>query len=157
MSIKYSVKQHGNTPYFQLKYPVISLNNFYSLLILEIPVLNIKRGVNNIKIINTRRRILTRLTGATAHWTDLRNWSGPHQSPDLSPLDYSINHVLKEKVRSLLPGMSRPEHVRVAIKKAWKSMDRSYIEKCIDHFPKRLAEVIKADGAHIEHLMQSPL
>ena len=77
----------------------------------------------------------------------------PAQSPDLSPLDYSVNNYIKDKVSSSLADVSKPDDVRRAIKEAWKNMPRSYIAKVIDHFPKRLKECVKARGAYMEHKM----
>uniref|UniRef100_A0A914D1J2 Uncharacterized protein n=1 Tax=Acrobeloides nanus TaxID=290746 RepID=A0A914D1J2_9BILA len=81
------------------------------------------------------------------HW---RNPTGewPPNSPDLSPLDYSIWSILEEKA------CSKPhpnlESLKKALKKAWKEINLETLIKTVDDFPKRLEACIAANGGYFE-------
>jgi hypothetical protein len=72
----------------------------------------------------------------------------PAASCDLSPLDYSIWGILKDRV-----GEQAYESVTAlkdAIRREWFALDQDVIDRAVDDWPRRLSAVIEADGGHFE-------
>ena len=78
----------------------------------------------------------------------------PPQSPDLSSLDYCINHYIKDCIRANLPPISKPEVIRAQFKKVAREMPRDLVGRAIDHWPKRLQECINCGGGTMGRKLQ---
>src|SRR5215469_6480112 len=74
--------------------------------------------------------------------------SWPPNSPDLNPVDYSVWGALQQMVyRQKITDIN---HLKQVLINCWAQLSQDTLNKAIDQFPKRLAMVIKAKGAHIE-------
>ena len=77
----------------------------------------------------------------------------PPNSPDLSPLDYSVwkrlqDSVDGEKCKTLLD-------LRVALKKHCEILmsDTDYLKKVHENWVKRVEKCIEQEGGHFEHML----
>lgn len=90
----------------------------------------------------------------TQEWLDTNLaafWSkdmSPPQSPDLTPLDYSVWATVEE--RACKKPHSSVTALERSIKRSWTQMTDSYIQKTCRSFRQRLQTVIKLEGARFE-------
>ena len=78
----------------------------------------------------------------------LLDW--PAQSPDLSPIEHTWNHVK----RYLSGYKSAPIGVHQLWKRVveqWEKIDEEQCQKWIESMPRRIGAVTKAKGAHIKY------
>jgi len=64
----------------------------------------------------------------------------PPQSPDLNPIE-NLWSILDKKVDKT--GVTNTENYFVALKEAWKELDKKYLQNLVESMPKRLQAVIK--------------
>lgn len=77
----------------------------------------------------------------------------PAASPDLSPIE-NLWGIMDEELKALggEKGFATREQFKRAIVKVWKSKTtKSTIKKLIDSVPKRMQEMIDADGGHTSY------
>lgn len=74
----------------------------------------------------------------------------PPNSPDLSPLDYSIWGILKAKACAT-PHRSI-ESLKVSLCRAWNEVGEDVVRKAVNAFPKRLQACIDAGGGYFENV-----
>lgn len=72
----------------------------------------------------------------------------PPTSPDLSPLDYCVNSLLKS--RSKQSAHKDLESLKRALIEEWRKFPQEQLQRAIDDFPKRLKKCIKAKGGRFE-------
>ena len=78
----------------------------------------------------------------------------PPNSPDLSPLDYSIWHKWDQLVKAELKDVrATPATLRAAIVAAHSKLPLEDVQASIRHWPKRLAACVKAKGSQFEHML----
>lgn len=76
----------------------------------------------------------------------------PSNSPDLNPLDFSIWGLLEQRLdkrryRSV-------KELKMALKRAWKTISADELRRIAENFRKRLQACIQAKGGHFEHLLR---
>jgi hypothetical protein len=74
------------------------------------------------------------------------NW--PPSSPDLNPLDFSLWNELEAKACS--QHHATVNSLKEALVKAWQDIKQATIAKTCRAVPKRIRQVIQAEGEHIE-------
>ena len=77
------------------------------------------------------------------------NWSG--NSPDLSPLDFAINPILKKKIFEGKAPKTLKELERKCVK-VLKNWDLVELKKCIFSVVTRSVKCAAQNGGHFEHL-----
>lgn len=75
----------------------------------------------------------------------------PPNSPDLSPLDFSVwgvldEHLSRQKINNL-------QDLRRELLKAWAKLDLAYLRRTVESVKKRIQACIDADGGHFENLL----
>ena len=96
------------------------------------------------------RKFLQELLASTGG--ELLVW--PPNSPDLSPLDYSIWHTWDQLVKAELRDVkATPALLRAAIVAAHSKLPVEDVQASIRHWPKRLAACVKAHGSQSEHML----
>lgn len=76
----------------------------------------------------------------------------PPNSCDLSPLDYCINSVLKERVYA--HKFSTMAEMKKVIIREWRQFPQSIINDCIHQWRLRLEKCVEVNGRHFEHFMK---
>ena len=74
------------------------------------------------------------------------------KSHDVAPMDYSIWGYLKQQLNK-----QKIETLDELFKKIlyqWKKIDKTYIDKVLADWPKRVYRIYKARGFHIEHRLK---
>ena len=88
----------------------------------------------------------------TKNWLrskDIRTLPWPGNSPDLNPIE-NLWAILKEKVRKHAPNSETD--LIAAIIKVWNhDIDHKIFQNLVDSMPKRIAEVIRANGGHSKY------
>ena len=115
------------------------------------------------------KRIIWQQDGAPCHYaTDVRNflnenfdeWIGrrgktewPPRSPDLTPCDFSMWGVLKDRVYKTK--IRNLDHLKERIEEEFQilSQDHTYLYNATNAVKKRCEAVIQAEGHHFEHLL----
>ena len=92
------------------------------------------------------RHTVSYLRAHVPEFIEPENW--PPNSPDLNPVDYSVWGALQQMVyRQKITDIS---HLKQVLINCWGQLTQDTLNRAIDQFPKRLAMIIKAKGAHIE-------
>ena len=81
------------------------------------------------------------LRSSVPEFIEPEHW--PPNSPDLNPVDYSVLGALQQMV------YHHKISKRVLID-CWFQLSQDTLNHAIDQLPRRLAMVIKANGAHVE-------
>lgn len=77
----------------------------------------------------------------------------PPNSPDLNPLDYYVWGAMLHMYQKYTPKPTSKTELQAVLEKIWDDLPQQSVEKAIMSFRKRLQMCIKADGGHIEHLV----
>jgi hypothetical protein len=74
----------------------------------------------------------------------------PANSPDQTPMDYSIWEALSSKV--YVPGekIENISQLRERIVTGWNELSQRYIDRCIDEWRPRLTTCVQQNGGHVE-------
>ena len=75
----------------------------------------------------------------------------PAASPDLSPLDCSVNDYLEKNVRAKVGEKVSPDAICSAILEVCEEMGQAYIDRAIERFPKALQKCTDAQGDVFEY------
>ena len=97
--------------------------------------------------INVRQRLDQKFPGK---WIGRRGpveW--PPRSPDLSPMDYGVWGIIKEKV--FRQENSNLQMLEISIREAFQSFDRDLCSKICDSLPQRISQCMNEDGGHFEN------
>lgn len=73
----------------------------------------------------------------------------PPRSPDLSPMDYAVWGIIKEKVYK--QDIQNVEHLKRLITEAFQSFDANLCSKICDSLPERISACIAQNGGHFEN------
>lgn len=98
---------------------------------------------------HTSRATQSYLEHSTPTFIKKDEW--PPQSPDCNPMDYSIWDSLSEKVYR---GRNTPfteDALKETIKRKWREITRTEVQKTIFSWKKRLHAVYEESGGHIDH------
>ena len=74
------------------------------------------------------------------------NW--PANSPDLSPVDYCVWEILKQKVYRVK--IRNVTHLKERIVEKWEEVTQESINKAIDQWRMRMKKCVEVGGKHIE-------
>lgn len=74
------------------------------------------------------------------------------KSPDAAPMDFSIWGILKRRLQK--HKLRTLKGLKAALKKEWKDLSQSTINKALNTWPRRCRLIYYAHGSQIEHLMQ---
>lgn len=88
-----------------------------------------------------------------AEWIGRRGtWEWPARSCDLTPLDFAVWGIIKEKVYATRPNSIA--HLRQLIEESFQELndDADLIQRIIGHVPERVNLCIANRGHHFEHL-----
>ena len=78
----------------------------------------------------------------------LLDW--PAQSPDLSPIEYTWNH-LKRCLLDYKNASIGVHQLWERVVEQWGKIDEEQCQKWIESMPRRIEAIIKAKGAHIKY------
>ena len=74
----------------------------------------------------------------------------PPNSPDLNPIEH-IWHRLKVNIQKNKRRPKSNHELSKAIKEAWNDLDLGFLNKLVERMPRRIAEVIKANGGNTRY------
>jgi hypothetical protein len=77
----------------------------------------------------------------------------PPNSPDLNPLDYHVWGAMLHMYQKYTPKPTNKTELQAVLEKIWDDLPQQSVEKAIMSFRKRLQMCVKADGGHIEQLI----
>ena len=80
---------------------------------------------------------------AASHAAKKVYWTA--SSPDLSPLDYSVNGYLVRNVRAKVGGKASSDTIRSTILEVFEEIGQAYNGRTIEDFPKRLQKCLRVD------------
>lgn len=92
------------------------------------------------------RHTVAYLRSNVPEFIEPENW--PPNSPDLNPVDYSVWGALQQMVYR--HKISDIEQLKRVLIDCWSQLSQDTLNRAIDQLPRRLAMVIKANGAHVE-------
>ncbi len=70
------------------------------------------------------------------------------KSPDAAPMDYYVWGHLKNNLKK--KNIKDSAALKRSLKKAWAELPQEYIDKALNSWPKRIFNIYKAKGHHIE-------
>lgn len=74
------------------------------------------------------------------------------KSPDAAPMDFCIWGILKRRLQKHI--VRTLNGLKAALKREWKDLPQSVINKALSTWPRRCRLIYYAHGSHIEHLLQ---
>ena len=72
----------------------------------------------------------------------------PPSSPDINPLDFCLWSILEEK--ACKKSHQNLDQLKRSLEAAWDSISLDVVRAAVDAVPKRLHQIVKARGNHIE-------
>ena len=100
---------------------------------------------------HTSNTTQTHLEQVVPHFIKKDEW--PPQSPDLTPMDYTIWDSLSEKVYKERTQKFTENELKEKIREKWEEITLEEVRKSIGSFKKRLRAVCEQNGGHIDHLL----
>lgn len=86
-------------------------------------------------------------------WLEMHGYrvlTWPAQSPDLNPIEHLWKYIKDRLGEYRKPACSMHE-LWERVEREWEKIPRDYVQKLIESMPKRVAEVLKAKGGHIDY------
>ena len=73
-------------------------------------------------------------------------------SPDAAPMDYSVWGYLKQQLNKT--EIKSLDELKKRLLREWTKIDQVYIDKVLASWPKRVFQIYKARGFHVEHRLK---